>query len=426
MEKNNPSVIHLTPHFYWPQLEKKGWPIKFDAMGGMQTQIFRQVNFLDKLNVNQLVITLKIPGTPPTYKISKNLHVTGKRIPIFPVKSLIRGMVDLNLSWLLGTILFVIKNRNFLKKEYSVIHSHCSGVGIPLLAGFIVSGILNLPLITSIHCSAIATYKPMNFIDIFLHKLNINLEKKVLRKTNHAIFLTEASLNECAKHVTNLKDKATIISDSIDSNYFQGLIDKYEKEDFVRKHNIPLDKPICTYVGRVAREKGWNDIIDLAKMLKDKYHFLIVGDGNEFSLMKQEVKKNFLESAFTFTGYIPQEKVPVAMSLALTLILPSRHEEFGSVLLESMTMGLISVAYNVGGVKKVISNEKDGFLANSLEEMKTILERILGDKLLRETISKNAKLKVKNEFQLSQKGAEIFNIYKKVQNNLNSLVEVSI
>lgn len=50
-------VIHLTPHFYWPQLEQTGWPIKFDTMGGMQNQIFRQVHFLDNLgNVKQLIL----------------------------------------------------------------------------------------------------------------------------------------------------------------------------------------------------------------------------------------------------------------------------------------------------------------------------------------------------------------------------------
>ncbi|XVN44377.1 MAG: hypothetical protein RCG16_02485 [Rickettsia hoogstraalii] len=117
MDTNRLSVIHLTPHFYWPHLETGGWPVKFDTMGGMQNQIFRQVHFLDKLKVQQLVITLKIPGTPKVYNISCNTKVIGKRISILPIKSRIRGMVDLNISWLLGTLAFVIRNKATLKKS---------------------------------------------------------------------------------------------------------------------------------------------------------------------------------------------------------------------------------------------------------------------------------------------------------------------
>ena len=413
MDTNRLSVIHLTPHFYWHHLETGGWPVKFDTMGGMQNQIFRQVHFLDKLKVQQLVITL-IPGTPKVYNISCNTKVIGKRISILPIKSRIRGMVDLNISWLLGTLAFVIRNKATLKKKYKIIHCHCSGVGIPLIVGYLVARLLKLPLLTSIHCSAISTYKPMSYLDKYLHKLNILIEKSVLRKTNHIIFLTKSSMEKCAKYIPELKNKSSIVSDSIDSQYFTKLKVQYSKKDFIKQYNIPTNKPICIYVGRIAREKGWRDIVILAKQLKEKFHFLMVGDGNEFDLMKEAVSENNLHSFFTFVGYIPQEKVPVAMSLAMVLILPSRHEEFGSVLLESMTMSLVSIAYNVGGVHNVITHKKDGLLASNLTEMKKFMEEILDNKLLRENISKNAKKAVHQKFQLSLRGNEIYNIYKKI------------
>lgn len=413
-ESRKLSIVHLTPHFYWPQLEEKGWPVKFDAMGGMQNQIFRLVNFLDQVNVKQIVITLKIPGAPRIYEISKTLKIISKRIPILPIRSRIRGMVDLNISWFLGVMLFVVMNKRILKKQYNIIHSHCSGVGIPLIAGYLASKILGFPLVTSIHCSAIATYKPMSYLDKYLHKVNIYIEKKVLKKSTHVIFLTTKSKEICSRYVGELSNKTSIISDSIDSKYFSQLKKQYSKKEFVNQFSIPLDKPICIYVGRIAREKGWKDIIYLAKELKDKYHFLIIGNGNEFDLMKEEVLENNLNNTFSFTGYIAQEKVPMAMSLATALILPSRHEEFGSVLLESMTLGLVSIAYNVGGVSNVISHKKDGFLAANSGEMKNFLEEILEDKLLRKNISKNAKRKVKQKFQVSSIGKQLCDVYNKL------------
>lgn len=408
------SIIHLTPHFYWPQLEEKGWPVKFDTMGGMQNQIFRLVNFLDKLGISQTVMTLKIPGAPESINISDITKIVGKRIPIMPIRSRIRGMIDLNLSWFLGVIFFILKNKYTLKNKYKIIHSHCSGVGMPLIAGYLTAKILNLPLITSIHCSAIATYKPMSYFDHYLHRLNIFIEKYVLKRSTHVIFLTEATKNQCAKFVNELENKSSIVSDSIDSKYFFSLTEAYSKEALVKQFNIPLQKPICIYVGRIAREKGWIDIVNLAKELKEKYHFLIVGDGNEFDLMKKMINENHLTDAFTFTGYIAQEKVPIAMSIATVLILPSRHEEFGSVLLESMTMGLISIAYNVGGVSNVIDHEVNGFLVNDFKEMKKVMEKIIHDKQLRNKITKNAKKAVNQKFQISAIGNKILNIYYKL------------
>lgn len=408
------SVIHLTPHFYWPQLEKTGWPVKFDTMGGMQNQIFRQVNFLDQFNIKQLVITLKIPGVPSEYKISDNLSIVSKRIPIIPIRSRIRGMVDLNMSWFLGVLFYLINNKRKLKSRYKIIHAHCSGVGIPLLAGYLASKLLGLPLITSIHCSAISTYKPMSFLDKYLHKLNILIEKFLLSKATFVIFLTQDSMNECAKYVTGLINKSSIITDSIDSDYFSKLKIHHSKDDFIAQYNISVKKPICIYVGRIAKEKGWRDIVNLAKELSHKYHFLIVGDGNEFDLMKKMIIKNNLENDFTLTGYIPQNKVPTAMSLAKILVLPSRHEEFGSVLLESMTMGLISIAYNVGGVPNVISHKENGLLASNYKDMKTYMEEILNDPILQKKIQENSKKTVKEKFQLSNRGNEILNTYKKI------------
>jgi 2-deoxystreptamine N-acetyl-D-glucosaminyltransferase/2-deoxystreptamine glucosyltransferase len=233
-----PSVIHLTPHFYWPQLKKIGWPVKFDTMGGMQNQIFRQVNFLDQFNIKQLVITLKIPGVPSQYKISDNLSIISKRIPIIPIRSRIRGMVDLNMSWFLGIFLYLIHNKRTLKSDYNIIHAHCSGIGIPLLAGYLASRLLDIPLVTSIHCSAIATYKPMNFLDKYLHKLNILIEKFVLGKANFVIFLTQDSMNKCAKYVSGLINKSSIITDSIDSDDFKKLKMAHNKRDFIAQYNI--------------------------------------------------------------------------------------------------------------------------------------------------------------------------------------------
>src|SRR5437870_272255 len=95
-------ILRLTPHFYWPQLSKLGWPVPFDAVGGMQAQTFRQTTKLAEFGIQQTVLTLKIPGTPAVWQLNDSVVVRGVRVPVLPLRSRIRGLMDLNISWALG------------------------------------------------------------------------------------------------------------------------------------------------------------------------------------------------------------------------------------------------------------------------------------------------------------------------------------
>lgn len=391
-------ILHLSPHFYWPQLEKIGWPVKFDSMGGMQNQLFRQTHQLAKLGIHQVVLTLKVKNAPKIFQYNNKLTVFGVRIPILPLRSKIRGMIDLNLSWMLG----VFAKFFFIKKEnFSIIHTHGSGVGIPLLTGYILSRILKKPLVLTIHCSALATYQPMSYFDNFLWRINQIIEKKVLCKSNHIIFLTDKSLTICAQKVSGLENKSSIISDSIDSNYFCSLCTPEKKSYFLSKFPIPQDKFIICYIGRIAREKGWPNILRLAQQIKQNndIHFLIVGNGNELIKMKKAVSRQKLHSIFTFTNYIPQEEVPIALEISSVLLLPSRHEEFGSIILEAMSMKTPVVAFNVGGVSKVIEHKKTGFLSDSFDQMLSFVQFVKDNPEKIAKILENAYLEVTKKYQ---------------------------
>lgn len=407
-------ILHLTPHFYWPQLSTQGWPVKFDTMGGMQNQLYRQVNMLSEMKVNQTLVTLKIPMVPREWIINSQLKIVSVRIPILPIRSRIRGMVDLNISWFLGALFYIINNRN----HFSIAHVHCSGVGLPLLLGIIISKLLRKRLVLTIHCSAIATYKPMNLLDKYLlHPLSKFLEFFALKTANKCIFLTERTRDICSSFSPAIKKKSIIVPDSIDPNAFRNLATNESVADFKKKYNLPKDKYIILYIGRIAREKGWNEIIKIAHLNKDKgVHFLIVGDGNEFDLMVNEIKKRGLCDCFTFTGYISQEMVPTAFKCGDIKILPSQHEEFGSVILEAMSMGVPTIAYAVGGVKNVITHAKTGILVPPGEAatMAAEIRGLLKDKKLYNDISQASISHVANNYSLNEICKGIMSIYKEI------------
>ena len=73
-------------------------------------------------------------------------------------------------------------------------------------------------------------------------------------------------------------------------------------------------------------------------------------------------------------------KVDEILSRSSVLVLPSREEGFGLVLLEAMSLGLPVIATEVGGIPEIV-NGKNGILieAEDVEQLKRAIEKILND-----------------------------------------------
>ena len=96
---------------------------------------------------------------------------------------------------------------------------------------------------------------------------------------------------------------------------------------------------------------------------------------------------------------------------ALQLVLPSRHEPFGMVILEAWSAGVPVVASLTGGIAKIITHSKNGLVFENGEMMQLYknMESLLHNKTLREELIKNASMDVKKYD------------WKNIANNLDSI-----
>ena len=79
--------------------------------------------------------------------------------------------------------------------------------------------------------------------------------------------------------------------------------------------------------------------------------------------------------------------------------------------LQYMALGIPSVSSNVGNIKNIITNYRNGILVNNENEWCQSLIKLIDNKELRHTIGKNGQLKVKNEFSVEVLNKKYINIF---------------
>jgi len=171
----------------------------------------------------------------------------------------------------------------------------------------------------------------------------------------------------------------------------------YNGVDLKRFYPENCKREGVTYIGALTKEKS---VDTLLKVWKDPW---IVGDGAERSNLKKFGGK--------FFGYRPDTEE--ILNRSKVLVLPSKKEGFGMVLLEAMACGTPVIARDIPGVNEIVKNNYNGFLFKKDSELKELIEKILEDEDLREKFVKNGLKTVKN-FTWAKTAEKVLRIYEGV------------
>ncbi|MCI0710104.1 MAG: glycosyltransferase family 1 protein [Chloroflexi bacterium] len=115
---------------------------------------------------------------------------------------------------------------------------------------------------------------------------------------------------------------------------------------------------ICVYVGRLAREKRIDLLLEVAKT--PGVALTIIGDG----AAREELEEMFAGTDTYFTGYLYGEELSHAYASADVFVFPGPNETFGQVVQEGMASGLPAVIINQGGIVDLVEDGVNGFHCN--------------------------------------------------------------
>lgn len=145
-------------------------------------------------------------------------------------------------------------------------------------------------------------------------------------------------------------------------------------------------------VSRLARAKHIDILIKAAN--KIKIPLKIVGSGRD-----RKYLRSIAGSTVEFLENVSDNQLEKLYQSAKAFLFASVDEEFGIAPVEAMGYGIPVIAYNSGGVSEYLTNEKNGFLFNQLNEDSLIekikqFEKLPKEKLL--AMKKNARKTAEN------------------------------
>jgi glycosyltransferase involved in cell wall biosynthesis len=170
-----------------------------------------------------------------------------------------------------------------------------------------------------------------------------------LVRLSTAIVVNSAATAARLRRVPRAAAKTTIVPNGVDlARFAPGPADPALREA------LDLDPlvPTIGYFGRLERGKGVDVLLEAASRLHAKLPataFLFVGDGP----LREPLAARALGSGLParFVGY--RDDVAALLRVCAVVVLPSRQEAFGRVLIEAMATGVPVVATAVGGIPEV-------------------------------------------------------------------------
>ena len=183
----------------------------------------------------------------------------------------------------------------------------------------------------------------------------------------------------------------------------------------LEKHNIPKNKKLFATVGRLSPEKRIDIFLRFANELlhrRTDVHFLIVGSGGEEKKLRTLAVQLGIENSVTFTGFI--KEINTLYAAIDILMLTSDTEGTPRVVLECMAHQKSAIASNVGGLKEIIDNDRNGVLVKRRDFFAMVenADRLLGDTvtLCRQRVEARKKIIQCFSTQIMQDAIESFYI----------------
>lgn len=182
--------------------------------------------------------------------------------------------------------------------------------------------------------------------------------------------------------------------------YIPNLVYKADSVSDLKSNNL-------VSIGRLSKEKGFSDLIDVFALVHMKYpewKLNIIGDGDEKDKLISKINRYGLSDSVIMHGFLNKEEIGKILFDSSIYLMSSLTESFGIVLLEAFSYGIPCVAFDSAeGANEIISNNWDGYLVKNrdIDEMAKRISHLIDNYNRRFIMGQNA-LKKASKYSLEE------------------------
>ncbi|HEY6922104.1 MAG TPA: glycosyltransferase [Steroidobacteraceae bacterium] len=165
---------------------------------------------------------------------------------------------------------------------------------------------------------------------------------------------------------------------------------------FRAQSGVPSDRPLMTYIGRVAHEKNIDFLIDVFTKVRQsipRAMLVIAGEGPARESLRHRVASLKLEADVLFAGYLDRNTALLdCYAAANVFAFASRTETQGLVLLEAMAQGAPVVSTAELGTRSILKPGSGALVVEEkLDEFAAVVVRVLGDENLQKELGERGR-----------------------------------
>lgn len=197
----------------------------------------------------------------------------------------------------------------------------------------------------------------------------------------HDYYGVSEACNQWLRHF-HIKAKG-VLYNSIDLAEVEALRKNVEKS-FREEFHIPDEAIVITFTGRLLKEKGILNLLNVVERLRNKYkniYFFIAGDGD----LEEEIKCRRTDYIIPL-GRIEFKDIIALLTETDIFCLPSFSEGFSTSLLEAAACKCYIITTARGGARELLISQKYGTVIpnNNEETLYKAFVKVLGEQDMRE------------------------------------------
>ena len=279
-----------------------------------------------------------------------------------------------------------------------------------------------IPVVTTEHNQPDVITDPLKMPKVIKKPVDAMLNAYFLNRQSKSDFVTmptEKAIDDLIwSRGKTIDVPVAAVSNGVDlSNFKPGKA----KQEIYKKYNIPEDKKIILYVGRIDPEKKVGSVLEAftkaCEQMKNAF-LLVVGDGVDRLRLEKLSSEFGMQDKVRFLGRVLPPDLYELYKVGDCFATASEIETQGIVLIEAAASGLPLIAVDSGAVREVCHNDENGYLLSpgDIPAISEAMIKIINDDTLRGSFSAKS-IEIASAHDFERTLDSFINIYRYVLDN---------